>query len=313
MIEITHNNYLKVGYNNDPFTLRTSSSDQWFIDHTSVSRDPLPFKDECIFTARLLREKTDKTIYLMYSGGIDSEIMLRSFILADIPNWKVFVMNYNNLNEYDLKYSKKFLSENHIEFYEHFFDLEVYWQSEVINDMKKYGCSSPQFPVYSKGLEFIASDLNGFPVIGGGDRYFVKEDDGIFGYEREKGSSLYRSLIINNIHGCIRFFQYTPEQIASWLTSPIFGNVVLNNPDMHVNEFGSSPFKHNFYATNFNDESFLLVPRRKKTGFEYLKERDIQLRQEIKQFSDTVGDQSYRLKYEDICTQLGVQSLLRRP
>lgn len=313
MSEITHNNYLKVGYNNNSFTLRNNTNDQFFVQYTPVTRDPFSFKDECIYTAKLLREKTDKTIYLMYSGGIDSEIVLRSFILAKIPNWKVFVMNYDNVNDYDLRYSKKFLSDNNINFHEHFFDLKKYWESDVIEDMKRYGSISPQFATYANRMFYIASELNGFPVNCCGNKNLYHDGNDLLTIEHEKGSTLYRVLLVNNIQGCGRFYQYTPELTASWYLSPHFKRLIIDNPKMILNQHGSSTFKQEFYSSNFNDESFNLVARRKKTGFENLSTLDENLRLEMKKFHYVIGNETQKIPFKTVCEQLGIQSLLRRP
>jgi len=56
-----------------------------------ISKDD--FYTECINTAKFIRASTDKELIVANSGGLDSEIVCRSFIAAEIPIRVVTVSN----------------------------------------------------------------------------------------------------------------------------------------------------------------------------------------------------------------------------
>jgi hypothetical protein len=246
----------------------------------------------------MLRERTDKTLYVMYSGGIDSEVVLDSFIAAKIDNWEVFMLNYEGCNEYDLEQAKKYLTYRGIEnITEYQFDLRSYWISEVVDDMIHYGSISPQFPVYVRGMLHVCKHLGGFPVLGSAECYFEKHDDRIVMFEREKVASLYRGLYLNHCEGCAGFFQYTPELMASWMLDKEFEKQVLLNPDFTE----SLSLKHEIYMKHFD------IPRRlKQTGFEHHRETDRELRQIMKDFPESAQDQIQYTEINDLKRQLGI-------
>lgn len=297
--ELTHNNHFKFGFNGLPFSIRDSIEDKWFVSYGKVERQPWSFRDECIETVRLLRRKTDKTLYVMYSGGIDSEVVLNAFIAADIDNWMIFSLNYKGVNLYDLEQIEKYLDYRGLRNKHQYFDinLKAYWDNDVVEDMKKYGSVSPQFPMHINAMKYVTNNLNGYPVVGSAECYFEKQDNQFVMFEREKVASLYRGLYLNCVEGCAGFFQYTPELMASWILDSEFKNYILNAPDF----VESLRLKHLVYKKHFD-----LPERIKQTGFEYYKQLDISLREKIKEFPQHAQDSIVKTPLNDLKQQLGI-------
>ena len=84
MKTLTYKNHFKFGYNSDWYNLRQSEEDIWHIKYGRCERDPLDFRSECVNAAKLIRESTNLPIYVCFSGGVDSEIVVRSFMEANI-------------------------------------------------------------------------------------------------------------------------------------------------------------------------------------------------------------------------------------
>ena len=83
-LELSQNNHFKFGYNGAWFNERSEDRDQWIVSYGRCSREPEDWRSECLETARLIQSSTSKPINVLFSGGIDSEVVLQSFMFAGI-------------------------------------------------------------------------------------------------------------------------------------------------------------------------------------------------------------------------------------
>ena len=95
----THNNHFKWGYNKRWFTERVKQQDRFTVMFGACEREPMSFKEECFDVARKIDNYAymmGTSIELMFSGGSESEVMLRSFIEQDIKvNVNIMTYEYN--------------------------------------------------------------------------------------------------------------------------------------------------------------------------------------------------------------------------
>jgi len=102
----SHNNYIKHGWDKGKF----------WIKYGRCEREPLSFRDECIIAADKIYNSTEKKILIHYSGGIDSEVVCRSFLEAK-RSFEVCIWRYNdNLNKHDIDYAFKFCKKYDIKY-----------------------------------------------------------------------------------------------------------------------------------------------------------------------------------------------------
>jgi len=86
-----HNNYYTCYYNNDPTKfVRTDLYDKWNIHFhlDNIVRVPKTFKQEVLHTCELIYERfrsSTPKLNLFFSGGIDSEALLKCFVELKIP------------------------------------------------------------------------------------------------------------------------------------------------------------------------------------------------------------------------------------
>ena len=242
-----HNNYIKYGWGNQLYGTRQSDDDKFWMKFGSCTQEPLDFKSECIRAARLLYEGTEKKILVHFSGGIDSEIICRSFLEAKVP-FEVCIWKYEaNLNDHDIKYAVKFCKEYNIKY--SFFEISLI---ESILQYKKYYNDRYHVPFYSINIRKKAIEASdGYQIIGDGHILFIYDP-----YSKElpiQNKYLYPiSLLIkysigekneyakpyaiiteqkhaNHISfireigkdGTNNFFYYTPELLLSFLTDSL--------------------------------------------------------------------------------------------
>ena len=98
----TENYHLKYWYDNDQSSVwRTSNLESTAMSVGGCTRTPMALRAELIRNSRCLyRDFPDLTIFM--SGGLDSEIALRSFLAAGIKPKLTTVKFVNNNNNYDI-------------------------------------------------------------------------------------------------------------------------------------------------------------------------------------------------------------------
>ena len=123
MVELTHRNHFKFGFNGENFSFRQSAVDQWFVDYGPSDRLPFDFRRECVETAMLIGQKAKGQIWVLFSGGVDSEVVVRSFVLAKVPFRAAILRFKNNLNIHDIAYAVSACESLGVPYT--FFDLDI--------------------------------------------------------------------------------------------------------------------------------------------------------------------------------------------
>lgn len=210
-MNLTYKDHFKFGYNDQWFNFRTSPKDVWKVTYGRCERDPLDFRDECIETAKLIRQNTDLPINILLSGGVDSEVIVRSFLDANIKV-NCIIGDMCGYNQHDIEYAIDFCNEHDVSFDIVYLDIKKFWKESLHRISKETNCISPQFPAIMN----ISDQVAGYNIIGVGE-CFLRQHTTWQMYEREKVASLYKYYILNDKTGAPGFFQYTPELMLSFL------------------------------------------------------------------------------------------------
>lgn len=265
---------------------RSSKLDQWSVEYPSPTKPIGSFVSECVNAAKELSEI--KKPVLLFSGGIDSEVMVRSFIESK-SKFDVCIADYQGINQHDIKYAFICCEELGIIPIVVKINLEEFWQTELDIFAYQSQTFSPQLCTYMKVSSMFPDHL---VVLGGGENHLVKENNSWYLSEKERISSLHRYFISSKILGWGGFFQYTPELIRSAMQSMI----KYTERDF----VDSKDFKLEFYK-----EHWSIKDRPKYTGFEKIQDLDAIHRNRLKQCS-TYGDQkvltrvSQLLRYSNV-------------
>jgi hypothetical protein len=292
MFEYTLNNHFKFGYNKNWFVDRVNKDDKWSVEYGQCKRPIKDWREECKMAASIIYDKRQGLpIDILFSGGIDSEIMLRSFLEIKVP-FNVHFVDYMGYNIYDRKWAIKICNSLNLKLNIHSLDIEKFWQSEEclrIAEISK--CISPQLI----SQQWLMNKVDGLPILGSGECYTARTDIAIqkklrynrknttqLDYfnedwvlvEREKIACWYRCLMLNNRPGIAGFFQYTPEIMLSFLDEPfsseLYGNKIKG-------KLSNSTSKYKIYVKYWPE----IKKRIKKTGFEYLRDEDFILRTKL--------------------------------
>lgn len=122
----------------------------------------LKFDDQSLTTYRIqAAERVANTlgnnIALCFSGGIDSQCMIQSFLEAKI-DFKIYALKFkDNLNDQDVEHAKLFCRENNLELNEIEFDVIKFLTRENFDYGVKYLSCSPHFNVHYKLFDILAN------------------------------------------------------------------------------------------------------------------------------------------------------------
>lgn len=259
MLQTSENNWYTWTQNENEFTTHFSSA----------NRPIGSFEDELIYACRSIREYANVRPTVMFSGGIDSELVLRSFLKAGITP-EVVVMQYeNDYNDYDVAWAKKICAELDVDYKIHPFNLQKFYENDAERVSELSMTDRPKALPYCKMLE----DLDAFVVTGGGDTVADRVDSNLY-YDPDyshKGDWKVRCLECDiaadnfmraiDRPGVPLFFKWTPGLVASFLRLEWFQK--LTN-DYYIGKQSVASTKIEGYRSVYP----MMEERIKKTGFE---------------------------------------------
>jgi hypothetical protein len=269
-LELSRGNHFRFGYDGIWFADRQTPRDAWCVAYGRCERPPADWRTECIETARAIRAATDLDLWVLFSGGIDSEVTVQSFLFAEVPV-KVAITRFDNdLNRHDVRYATKFCENHQIPYKILRLDIERFVESgRALEFAERTKCMQPQV----LHTMWAMDQVDGYPILGSGECYLVKRSAPINGslaedvdpdvwemFEKERIAAWYRHLMIQNRPGCAGFFQYTPEVMLAFLLDP---TVVALCNNRYPLETDTVHFKPEIYR-----KYFLLEPRKKYNGYE---------------------------------------------
>lgn len=313
MFSYTYKNHFEFGYNGRPFTSRSGARDRFTVAYGRCEHRPGDFRDECLRAARLVRDSTDLPLNVLFSGGADSEIVVRSFVAAGIPIRVSVLRFHDGLNQHDIRYALDYCGQAGIEPDIIDLDLLRFWETELFDYAELSHSVSPQFCT----TMWLCDQVDGVPIIGGGECFlavesFDEETESAaapaagarwFLWEREKVASWYRFFMRTGRPGLGGFFQYTPELLWAFLVDGWTRRLVGGRANGEVENASTKLRVYQKY--------FPLQAREKYTGFEKVMTHDQLYRSELeKRYGD--WNQIAKTEYDSLVAALVFDESVRR-
>lgn len=154
--ELFRDNWLKYDDILNPFAQFATSRfdlDEDFFNALRFDQESL--KNYRIDSVRSATKVLGERPAICFSGGIDSQAMLLSFLEAGV-DCEVFVMRFDkNFNKMDTEHALLFAAEHNVKL--NFFDIDVvrYLTFDLYEDANLYKCSSPHFLTHYKLYDYI--------------------------------------------------------------------------------------------------------------------------------------------------------------
>lgn len=247
------------------------------------------FKDELLNAARSTIDHCDSTPVILFSGGIDSEIMLRAFLEIG-ANPEILIARYeNDYNIYDVSYAVTVCSILNVPYKILDFNLQKFYENDAERMSELSQIDRPRALPYCKLLELV----DGFPIMGASDLSPWRTDDNynhtgtwmMRCWEHDIGWSKFLRQI--DKPGVAEWFKWTPGLVISYLNTAWFNNLVN---DKYYGKLGSNSTKIIGYREAYPD----LIVRTKQTGFEKI----TTITNEFEKFLET----KYQgLPYRNVC------------
>lgn len=227
MLPYTLDNHFSFGYGNSIFDLSDASpTNEFWCNYSRSKYVPESFKDECIKTSQSLAEsakKISRTPVILLSGGLDSHVVVKSFIEAGLDFNTATTRFHKDYNLHELIYVEDLKKEHNLK--HEYLDLNVEtWllseESMFMADQSQ--CAFPQMLPTMKLMKHIWNQ-GGMPILGNGDFYALRYINphwrlNLTGpkyqwkyVEYEYILAWFRFAIANNILGGLGFFQQNPE------------------------------------------------------------------------------------------------------
>lgn len=261
-------------YNFDDITLGLP----YWIKFGRCERQPMSFREECVNAARLIFESTDKTILVFFSGGIDSEVVVRSMMEAGV-SFEVLIINFwykgkSGLNSHDTAYALDFVKRHNIKYRIYDYDVASYIMTKYLQDSHNFRLNVLGFAVHADISRVFCHDylcIFGSTIVAlfrGRLMDNLTISEGIFteGMITEHTTGIISPLnVVSNLGETMiyGFFQYTPELMLSW---------ILNDDIQHWMKYeqaflniSSRAIKPWVIHKLWDD----IIPRPKYTSFEY--------------------------------------------
>jgi hypothetical protein len=290
-MDFLKNNYMRgIGHGNT-----------WKVEIDPPTRKVKTYFEETVNAIEHWYSNHLNNIYLLYSGGMDSEYVFNVFLHLGIKFTPVIIKLEPDYNHHDLNYALNFCKSKNIKplvINLNFNDFVA--SGKIVEIAETAECCSFRIPATLHVCEM----LDGFTVLGNDPPYMrLNPITNTWQLEEEELiHSILRYYKKKNLAGCPFILSYTSEMMLSFLLDPTMkkiashglpGKLGTNSSKVHVFNNGS----------NFN------IPNRTKyTGYEKINNSDIINHENIKLC------ESFRLKwngvykedYDDVVRRLSV-------
>jgi len=285
-------------------TYRLDNS-EFKVNFHPVSRPVQTLKQELINTANYIRNSTGKDLVVSSSGGIDSEIVCRAFLDAQIP-FRMFIVEFDNgRNEHDVAYAHKFAEIHGIEKIIYKIDMDDFFNHDIYKYVKQGYRSQAPYRYFQIHILEQIENLGCCGIMAAGETLFVaKEQDIYMTYDKDY-FLLHDWCQSNGVLHYPCFHSTTPELIAAFLDHPV--NRFLTSNSLYVQQIANkttndldNPEKIIVYHSVYPH----MQRRRKYHGWETMLDSYLETRWKLGQLSPYIPKINIPLK--QIRDQLGI-------
>jgi len=265
MMQFSENSWTSWQYNDGPLHGRSPSNDAKFC---------VVYKQQNIKIGSLLEEsikgaKSTLDTYpnlkpsIFFSGGVDSEVMLRAFLeIGSNPN--VYVVRYeNDINIYDVSYAVSIANSLNVDIKIIDMNLAQFYNNDAEKISELSQCDRPRMLPQLKFADYV----DGLPILCMADITWQRSNNdystrGIWkSWEIESDCACDRYNIAVNRQALYQWGRWSPGILLAHTRWKWFHKLIN---DGYPGKLGNSSTKFN----GFIEEFPMMIPRRKKVGFE---------------------------------------------
>lgn len=287
MIPVTKNNYYRPHGHNESFT----------IDIDPAKRIPNSFGKELVANAQEIYDLRQGPVYVLYSGGIDSELVMEVFLSLKMKVVPVITRLLPNYNSNDLEYAFKYCKYRNIDPLVIDINLDEFITgTEMLKTSEQVGPAPYQMlPILN-----VALKLDGTVISGNNEPYFGPDDTDNKWYLTDKEylcvwNRLYEK---GKIYGTPSFLSWTSETMLAFCLDPTI--VKLGNNQL-IGKRGTYSSRNEVYSRDFP-----LEVRPKFTGWEITEKSELFNHPNIKYIIDFKNTYTgvYKKEYNQLVQHL---------
>jgi hypothetical protein len=254
-MHLIHNNYLR----------SSGSGSTWNVEIDPPSRPVGTYFDETVTAAEIVWAQKQGTLYLCYSGGLDSEFALSVFRHLGMSVTPVIMCTQYNQTERQFAFD--YCSKHNIKPVVVNLDLDEFICSgKMLEIAKDIQCGAWQIAVNM----WLTSQLDGTVITGENPPHLKKVSNTWYHDDDQIYHSMLKYFSNHNIFGTPFFLNHTAEQVYAFLTDPTIEDLAN---DRIYGKLGSHSSKYLVY--NNNGGTFNLENRTKLHGYETVKESSV--------------------------------------
>jgi hypothetical protein len=277
----------------------SGTCDTYKVDYLPVSRKVNSYFEETCRAAELVYEKNPGRINVCYSGGLDSEFILHTFLHLGLPITPVILKT--QYNAHDISYATQFCDAKNLKYTLLELDFDKFVQSGKLLEICVDAKTGPGNAV----LLWLYTQIDGSVLTGEGDQILFRNKDNPqwYIYEDENDTRIIDFRRKHNIEGPPQFqSSYTCEQTLSYLLDPVVVDLVNNRIPGKLSNVSS---KARIYS---NSSGFNFQVRPKFHGFEKTQQSEIWQHPDI-QYAISMEDKwngNYAIPYEQAVAKLNL-------
>ena len=260
----SENNWYSRQYGDNPKFGRQTGNLEFKTFYSKATKPILNFKQELINAASsTLDHYPNLRPNIFFSGGVDSELILRSY-LAIKSNPKVYIVRYDNdYNLYDVSYAVTICNMLDVPFHIIDFNLTKFYESDFIQISEEAQIDRPRMLPHLK----FTDCADGLIIVGHSDVRWYRTDDDytkkgtwlMQDFEHDIGCDKYNML--HNRPAIYQWFKWSPGLVLGYTKLNWFSRL-LN--DEYIGKLGINSTKIIGFREMYPD----LIERTKQTGFE---------------------------------------------
>jgi hypothetical protein len=277
MLPLSKDNYIQYSGTGDSFDLKLGALPRVENYYT-----------ESVLAAEEIYSIKEGPLYIMYSGGLDSEFVLSVFLELGMDVTPV-IIRMGNYNLHDIKYAIDFCQAKNVVPKIIDVDFDKFVTSEKLLDI---ALESRSMLYHRPATAFAAAQLNGTVILGDGEPY-IKLDatTNTWNLEIDEHDFAVCNYLLNQQIPCVPHFnRYRSGMMASYMLDPRMQELAEHK---HPGKLGSNSSKSFMYNRH---SPFTLVPRQKYTGYELIEKSEIfkhpvfsQLKEQCKKYNGLVS------------------------
>ena len=205
------------------------------------------YKDALFNNARLMRDCYSGTFDVMLSGGIDSEVVVRTFHSLGIPHNTLIFRLEDNMNIRDVNSAIKICEELRIKYTLIDFNLQKFFENDALEIFEKSFIPGVGRLPRLKWLEYS----DNIPVYCDGEPYWKRE------LERDYSQkSIWKFVLSEEAYSCSTFakslgitaicdwYEYTPDIMLSYLEIPLVKTLLNDDMPGKISNWSSRTLIH---------------------------------------------------------------------